>query len=409
MLETIFALLLVGQPAIELPPTFMATGPNLEAKSGRLLSLSADFAAKLSAGGQETSIPSIFSLRRFDRTIPPLPTGPQLISTYGDRILGKVQGGDSHALLFLPKFLVGESKEEPGETWKVPFSSASVLWLTSCPADLPIDPVRYLSGNRNRDFIQLRNGDLDRGSIAGLEVDAADVRFSFRSEAGGTRAIHKEDLAVVAFNPTLARTRKPKGPYVRLVLADSSRLHLANVSIADGRIRGETLFGARVSLPISDLLSLDVLQGNATYLADLQPRIVEQTGFLGVTWPWMANRTVRGSALRIMTPLGDSTFDSGIGTHPRTILRYDLDGKYHWFDASVGLDPSAKVRGEATVRIKADGVEQDLPSLAPLKAGLAVPVRINIQGAKELILITDFGAGGGVGAEVNWCDARLMK
>ena len=45
-----------------------------------------------------------------------------------------------------------------------------------------------------------------------------------------------------------------------------------------------------------------------------------------------------------------------------------------------------------------------------LKAGNAIPIRVNIKGAKELILVTDFGSSYRwcVGADVNWCDARVV-
>ena len=35
----------------------------------------------------------------------------------------------------------------------------------------------------------------------------------------------------------------------------------------------------------------------------------------------------------------------------------------------------------------------------------AIEVRVDVRGAKELVLVTDFGPAGGVGGDVNWADA----
>jgi hypothetical protein len=141
----------------------------------------------------------------------------------------------------------------------------------------------------------------------------------------------------------------------------------------------------------------------------LKPKKVEQTGFLSVTWPWVADRNVHGASLRVEIPAGKSTFDKGLGTHPRTTLNYDLGGKYSRFETIVGLDPEANIRSQAALRVLVDGKEQDIPGLATLKAGNAISISINIREAKELSLVTDFGSAGGVGADVNWCEARVIE
>ena len=112
-------------------------------------------------------------------------------------------------------------------------------------------------------------------------------------------------------------------------------------------------------------------------------------------------------ALRIQTPNGESIADKGLGTHPRTALTYVLAGKYRWFEARVSLDPDAPVSGTAMIRVLVDGKEQTIAGLPLLGKGNAIPIRMALSGAKELSSITDFGSAGGVGADVNWADARL--
>jgi hypothetical protein len=392
----------VAAPGIE--PTFIAASPNEKGSSGRIVRLNPDFTLVLTEGLEETTVKGVYSLRQSDRTLPPLPTGPQLITTTGDRIAGKLVGGDELSLQFLPSGI----KLKPEEAWRVPLSSVSVLWLATTPADTPTDTTQYewLTGNRNRDIFRFRNGDTDKGTLTGLDAEGV---FNFRPDEGMARTIRADQLAAVGFNPALARTRKPKGAYARLVLADSSRIAVVSATVADNILHGETLFGTKVAIPVADLVSMDVINGKAAHLSDLKPKKVEQTGFLSTTWPWGADRSVQGKPLRVATSLGESTFDKGLGTRPRTALAFDLGGRYHWFEAVVGLDPAVATGGRVAVRVVVDGKVQEIADLAELKAGTAIPVRVNIAGAKELVLITDFAPQGGAGAEVNWCDARVVE
>jgi len=391
----------------DISPTFTVVSPADERRSGQIVRLNPDFSVVLTEGLRSTTIKDVFSLRRIDRPLPSLPTGPHLITTTGDRIAGVLIGGDAQSLRYLPSGL----KLKTEDAWKVPLSSAAVVWLSATPADTPTDPVRYdwLAGNRNRDVFRFRNGDIDLGTLTGLDPDALEPLFAFRPAQGAARTLRGDELVAVGFNPALARTRKPKGPYAHVILMNSSRLDLLTPTISADVLTGETLFGLKVRIPISDVLSLDVFQGKAMCLSDLKPKKVEQTGFLSVTWPWAADRNVQGASLRVETPAGKSTFDKGLGTHPRSVLNYDLGGKYSRFEAIVGLDAEGSVRSQAALRVLVDGKEQDIPGLATLKAGKAIPIRVNVRGAKELSLVTDFGSAGGVGADVNWCEARVVE
>jgi NPCBM/NEW2 domain len=404
MLALLLAIAAAAPPDAD---AFVAVSPADDRPAGKLVRLTRGFTATLATRTGETTVPGVLSLRRPDRPLPPFPTGPHLVTTAGDRIAGTLLGGDGESLRFLPSAV----RLKTEQAWKVPLPSAAVVWLADTPADTPPDPARYdwLAGVQNRDVLRFRNGDTAKGTLDGLDPEAAGAAFAFRPEQGAARTVAGSEVAAVAFNSDLARARKPKGPYARVVLTDGSRLALTNATIADARLTGEALFGQKVELPLAVVAGLDVLQGKAAYLSDLKPKKVEQAGFLGVAWPWAADRTVHGTALRVTTAGGESTHDKGLGTHPRTVLSYDLGGKYGRFEALVEIDPGTAVRARAAVRVLVDGKEQGVPGLANLTAGNAVAVRIDVRGAKELLLVTDFGPAGGVGADVNWADARLVE
>ncbi|MDB5308023.1 MAG: hypothetical protein JWO38_2225 [Gemmataceae bacterium] len=391
----------IGTATLADPPDFAAVGPEDGPATGTLVSLTADGTAGIATADGNVTVRAVISLRRSSIPIPPLPRGPVLITTAGDRIPGRLVGGDDQSLRFQAGFTADE--------WEVPISAAAVVWVARPPADTPVDPARYpwLADRRNRDTLRFRNGDTVPGTLDGFATPAPAVRF--KPDTGEARAVPLAELSVVAFNPTLARPRKPKGPYARLVLRDGTRLALVGVTADADTLKGKTLFGRAVEVPLADLVALDVIGGKAVYLADVRPRKVEQAGFLGQGWPWAVDRTVRGASLQLLTPIGEATFDRGLGTHPRTVLTYDLGGKYRRFESLVGLDAASGGRGRAVVHILVDGKEQDLPDLQKLTARPAVPVRVDVRGAKELTLVVDFGPAGDVQADVDWGDARLVE
>jgi hypothetical protein len=90
-------------------------------------------------------------------------------------------------------------------------------------------------------------------------------------------------------------------------------------------------------------------------------------------------------------------------------MTYELAGKYRRFEALVGLDPLTARQGRAVVRVAVDGKDMTVPGLPDLTPGLAVPVRVELAGGKQLTLTVESGATGDVQADVNWADARLLE
>jgi hypothetical protein len=406
MFASVLALALAAQPqGGEVP--FVAVTPGDERPSGKLVRLTPDFIARLATRAGEVEVRDVLSLRR-DAPLPPFPTRPHLITATGDRIVGELLGGDARSVRFAPS--VASLKR--GEAWSVPLTNTAAIWITEPPADTPPDPAKYawVEGSKNRDIFRFRNGDTARGILRGLQPDARVPTLRFRPDAGAERAVAAKELAAVALNPALLRPKKPDGPYARAVFADGSRVALTALAIDRGVLTGETLFGQKAVFPLAELVALDVVQGKAVYLSDLKPKKVEQGGFLGVTWPWTADRGADGSPLKLLVAGGESTFDKGLGTRPRTLLAYDLGGKYRRFEALVGLNPDAGGRGAANVRVLVDGKAHRVGrGDRPLAVGKAVALRLDVTGAKELVLEVDFGPAGSVEADVNWADARLVE
>jgi hypothetical protein len=399
------------------PLAFHATGTGAEAHTGVPVAISLALGVQLETADGEKTVKGLVSLRRTGARVPAAPVGPQLITAAGDRIPGTVKGGDAKVLRFTP-----ELGDEPWSFEAV--GPVAAVWLAAPPADTPPDPANYawLAGTPSRDVLLYRNGDTARGAVTGFVNGGA----KFTPDGGTAREVPFKDLAAIGFNPRFARVRKPKGPYAHLVLTDGTRLDVTELAIKDSSLVAKAVCGPAIEVPLKQLVALDVLQGPAVYLSDLKPKKAESVGFLGGGWPWSADRTVRGQPLRLLTeappdraadpkvPTGpveiwETTADKGIGTHPKTVLTYDLAGKYARFEANVGLDAATGKRGRADVRVLLDGKEVDLPGLKALAAGPAVPIRVDVKGAKELTLVVDFGPTGDVQADVNWGEARLVS
>ena len=180
---------------------FVATSPAEARPVGKLLALSLD-GADLDTSQGKTTVAGAFSLRRTNIPLPALPRGPALFTTTGDRVAGELIGGDGQSLRFQPSMRTPE--------WKVPISSAAVVWLSKPPADTPTDIGRYgwLPENRRRDVLLFRNGDTLRGTLDGFTREPK--AFKFAPEVGAARMVAFDESAAIAFNPTLARARKPK-------------------------------------------------------------------------------------------------------------------------------------------------------------------------------------------------------
>ncbi|MCS6863800.1 MAG: NPCBM/NEW2 domain-containing protein [Gemmataceae bacterium] len=380
------------------PPEFSVSTQRNDLLTGRLTAISWKAGAELLTADGPKIAQGLIGIQRTRTRLPDFPHGPHLITAAGDRMAGILRGGDTKTLEFQP--------HHSAERWSVPLDTVAAVWLIAPPADTPLHPTKYswLTGTPARDAIRYRNGDILRGTISGF----SDNRVKFKPDDGPTRDIEFRDLAAIGFNPRFAKARKPQETYAQLVLENGSRLVVTDITLKEGELIVQPLCGSRMAIPLAQLVSLTVLQGPATYLADLKLRKAESRGFLGIAWPWAANQNVRGQPLRLMLGKEIYTFDLGIGTHPLTELTYDLAGQFQRFEAYVGLDPVSGPRGRAKVQILRDGKTVELPELADLTAGPAVFVQLDVRDVKELTLRIDYGPAGDVQADVNWGAARVI-
>ncbi len=366
------------------------TGPLLRMRPGWAVELGGDKPAKV-AGAE------VVTLRRAGAALPERPRAPHILLANGDQLPGEVQALAGEVLRFRAR--CGEERE-----LKLPLTGVTLLWLAAPEGVSQADAFRrrLATGKRKHDTIYLRNGDVVEGIVNALdrtrlqvEVNRKDVTIDVPTR-----------VAVIAFSTDLVRQTLPKGPYAWAVLANGGRVALASAEADAHELRGKTVLGAELRIPVEQLVALDLRQGRAVYLSDLQPSRYEYTPFLDDRWPYVRDGSVLDRDLR----LDGSTYDKGLGLHSASRLSFDLAGGYRRFEATVGLDDASGRKGSAGVEVWIDGKPRELGEPILLSAQEKPrSISLDVRGARELTLVVTFGRGGHVQDHVDWADARLIR
>ncbi len=285
-----------------------------------------------------------------------------------------------------------------------PYVALVLLAVPEGVDDVELFLARLQHEPRENDVVLLRNGDRIEGTVDRLTAaDGCEV------VADGQKLLTPlPKVAGIAFaTANLARPR-PKKLHALAVLAGGARVHFASLRFdaEPGRWSGRTTSAADVTVPETALVALDLLQGRALYLTEVPPLGYKYTPYLGSTWPLGVDSAVDGRPLRV----GDDYYDKGLGLHGRSRVTYWLDGHFSWFEAVVGLDPSAGSKGRARLALVVDGKRYPLAEGKELTVDdPPLAVRLDVRGARTMTLVVELGSLGDVQARVNWGSARLLR
>jgi len=171
-------------------------------------------------------------------------------------------------------------------------------------------------------------------------------------------------------------------------------------------------WGEEPHCPWENLRGLLPPEKDRLFLSMVRPLKVEEVPFLGPGKPflfrWKADRSCTGGPLLA----GGRRWPLGLGVHSRTRLTFALGGKWSRFFTLAAVDDSAlslPVRGDAALRIYADGkVLWERKSLQGGEGPVAVGP-LDVSGAKELTLEVDFGRSLHLGDRVDWILPVLFR
>ena len=232
-------------------------------------------------------------------------------------------------------------------------------------------------------------------SVAIEQIGTERTSFTRRDER---REIETGAVSAVVFATQELADRPP----VEIVLEDGSVLRCTIAEMDNGEFELYAA-GAKLAVELSRVTFIEIDNPGVVYLSDLRPADVREVPFFSHVWEHRIDRSVTGGPLL----LDGRRYARGLGCHTRTILTYDLGGRYRTFTAVLGIDDAARPLGSVQFVVRADG--EELFSRVITGNDEAVPVTLDISGVDRLTLIADFADNASVGDHANWADARLMK
>ncbi len=152
------------------------------------------------------------------------------------------------------------------------------------------------------------------------------------------------------------------------------------------------------------------LKGTGTvYLSDMNWE--SQTSGDAGSNPTRKDKSCGGNAIKLWNGTEEQTFKKGLGSHAKSEIVYDLEGKgYETFESYAGVDREAyKDTHEAdiTFKVYVDGVEK--ATSAVMKDNTAMHhFKVDIKGAKKLKLVMEPGTHNW-SDHGDWADAKVLK
>lgn len=272
------------------------------------------------------------------------------------------------------------------------------------PADAAADAGlwnRVTSHHDPHDLVLLANGD----SLSGEFVSLGDETLTLKGATGET-PLARAGVQAVAFNPNLVARLPASGAQAIVMLIDGSRLQTKGLRLVPpDRLELQPTFGDALDVPLLAVHSLRFLGGCATWLSQVEPLEYRFQPFLGLDWPWRADRNVSGGPLR----LRGAFYPVGIGVHSRSELTYALDRKYRWFQATIGIDDNTSGKGSCVFEVQVDGKTAFRSDVLTGASPAVALERIDLSGGNRLTLRVDYGTLGDIQDHANWCDAVIVK
>lgn len=406
---------LYGQDAHDLGPQLLQTGKS--AAPARLLGIDEHWQVSLQLAGERQSVPAASIVAwgaQRDAT-----RGPQVLLTDGSQLVTRGLN------------LAGERLAAQCELWGEPqgtdvwgtvnLSLAQVRGILFRP---PLDSLqrdrliaRLLAAEGERDRLLLDNGDELSGVLTGL--DDAQVRLD---TPAGAAVVPRDKIIAALLDPALRPAPRPAGLHALIGFRTGSVLNVAKAETAPQVVAGEAT-DVRLTLVCGAVLnsnpdeanvwqaavSLQVLGGDALYLSDLKTLGYKHVPLLSLPWSYGNDRNVLGGMLRA----GKERWPKGLGMHSTSRLAWALPAGMKRFAAELAVDAAAGDAGSVRYRVYRDNPSGDFVLAYEsdiVRGGQApVPMSVDIDGARRLVLIVEYADHGDQRDYANWLNARLEK
>ncbi len=261
-------------------------------------------------------------------------------------------------------------------------------WLSALMREPPgKDAVRLVIGDDLRgEFTAWENGlVLWQGSLGALQLDLQRLRW-------------------IRFDPEL--TAKPKLPDVwwSVILTDGARFTATTCQPRpDLTVEWTLPVGGSLVVPRHEIEKITRWSPQRQSLSQREPAEVKFTPYLEGKRELVIDRSVAQSPLS----LRGEEFATGLSMHSRAEVAYHVQPNDGVFRAIVGIDDASGGAGSARFIVRVDDrVVWESEELTGRSPAVRLP-SIQLDGAKMLTLLVDFGEYGDVGDLANWCDASI--
>src|SRR5262249_8010913 len=105
--------------------------------------------------------------------------------------------------------------------------------------------------------------------------------------------------------------------------------------------------------------------------------------------------------------LGGKTYNKGLALCSRTAIDFRVPEGMKNFKATAGIDDAGRDTGNVRLKISADG--KNLFDQAVTGKAAPTDLNLDIDGAKRLSILVDFGDGFDAGDYLDLADARMLK
>ncbi len=282
----------------------------------------------------------------------------------------------------------------------IPIEQVRELWCGTADQIKQAQAIKLDEAVEDAAFV-LKDGAIVsvRGISLGIDADA--LLFKFNDEA---KRIGLVKLVGVIFGGQVPKRDDSFRQTFQLKNGDVLSGSWRSFDNAANAIGLETRWGAKLGIPIDQVVRLRSINGRLVYVGNLKPATVEQTPYFDRMLPYRIDKSLTGGPLK----LSDGEYPHGIAVHSRTVLTYDIAGVYEEFKTKVGFQQPEGKLGQAVVRVSGDGkvLYENLDARGDFKP---VEVSVKVAGVRRLTLEVDFGKNEDTGDRVVWANARLLR
>jgi len=226
---------------------------------------------------------------------------------------------------------------------------------------------------------------------------------------------------IVFGRPAGAKTiESGPGTAVRVTGVAGDLVAARKITLAGDQLQLQSSWGQQISVPVSQLRSIDLSAGRIQFLSDM-PALSERFDGVDPENSLFAGLIDREQQALLFGPQRNMTierqsklrlrgreFTKGLCIHSRTEMKWSLEQRFSAIECVIGVDDEVAFNGTHAVAVKITGDETVLFEKLIATTDDPVPVRFPLDGVSTLTILVDFGDNSSVCDWLDIADARLV-